>query len=452
MGLHGSPIFLAPKKWYNNSMAQNNRNDEDILTAGQARPDEKRIRTMQEDLERAKEHVLPDLPLATPPLPQQPSRPETPVISEESPAPIELPIVGEETKPEAVPPAPPDPPQTPPLPQATESLPEEISAEDILSAVTEPPQQKETPTTGFSPEERLSYSQEESDKKTVAPSVPELPVLTPEEMLSFGEEALPQAKTGGRFSGIAQKLPMKMVAIGLGVLLVMGGLGIVGYSFFFAGGEEPPQPEPTAPTQPPITGPIGSPEEPPVPEAVLTVQDTTPLIANDQRALSSTARRVYGLQVPDRAVHRALVKLDTSTEKRYLSVSEIMEQLGAPLAPNLARYLVESESTFFVYSENGTVRIGFAVGTSVAAALRAELSSWEANAEQELASALEALGRSESAATPRFQDNTHNGTPIRFLNFPDPNLTIDYAVVESKNLFILTTSRGSMSAAIDALP
>ena len=136
MGLHGSPIFLAPKKWYNNSMAQNNRNDEDILTAGQARPDEKRIRTMQEDLERAKEHVLPDLPLATPPLPKQPSRPETPVISEESPAPIELPIVGEETKPEAVPPAPPEPPQTPPLPQATESLPEEISAEDILSAVT----------------------------------------------------------------------------------------------------------------------------------------------------------------------------------------------------------------------------------------------------------------------------------------------------------------------------
>src|SRR3989344_6296500 len=132
MGLHGSPIFLAPKKWYNNSMAQNNRNDEDILSAGQIRPEEKRIRTMQEDLERAKEHVLPDLPLAAPPSPEgegerEPELPSPPPIAAPEPeTPPGLPVVDMPEKP------PPQAPQ-PTMPEIqleqTQEPPQEASAE-----------------------------------------------------------------------------------------------------------------------------------------------------------------------------------------------------------------------------------------------------------------------------------------------------------------------------------
>ena len=50
-------------------------------------------------------------------------------------------------------------------------------------------------------------------------------------------------------------------------------------------------------------------------------------------------------------------------------------------------------------------------------------------------------------ASLEFQDNNYRGTLIRYINFPEPDLTIDYAF--ANNLFILTTSRESMYKIID---
>ena len=52
-------------------------------------------------------------------------------------------------------------------------------------------------------------------------------------------------------------------------------------------------------------------------------------------------------------------------------------------------------------------------------------------------------------ATEGFQDNLYKGTGIRYINFPEPGLSIDY--LASGNKFIITTSRESAYAVIDAL-
>ena len=51
--------------------------------------------------------------------------------------------------------------------------------------------------------------------------------------------------------------------------------------------------------------------------------------------------------------------------------------------------------------------------------------------------------------TKSFKDNRYNNVDIRYINFPGPDVTIDYAI--SNDLFILSTSKESMYNIIDRL-
>jgi hypothetical protein len=48
-----------------------------------------------------------------------------------------------------------------------------------------------------------------------------------------------------------------------------------------------------------------------------------------------------------------------------------------------------------------------------------------------------------------FKNNVYKGVEIRYLNLPNPDLTIDYAVVN--NLLILSTSKAAMYEIIDRI-
>jgi len=54
--------------------------------------------------------------------------------------------------------------------------------------------------------------------------------------------------------------------------------------------------------------------------------------------------------------------------------------------------------------------------------------------------------------TGQFRDNSYQGVAIRFKNFPNPDRSIDYAVMSSngKTYLVLAGSREAMFAAIDA--
>jgi len=62
------------------------------------------------------------------------------------------------------------------------------------------------------------------------------------------------------------------------------------------------------------------------------------------------------------------------------------------------------------------------------------------------------LGQSHGEpATENYQDNFYKNIHIRYLNLPEPSLTMDHAVVINQDYLILTTSREAAWATVDKL-
>lgn len=428
------------------------QNDEDILAAGETRADEKRIRTMQEDLARAREHALPNLPLATPPESSMPSAFSAPMPEPEAPQ-------------SSLPPLTPTAPQETPAPPAGLPLAEEIPlqptlesrGEEILGPGQEfPTMPKAEELSVLSPEERLSFGEEKAETGAVPQPPPartepsELPILKPEEMLSFGEEALPKARAGG-IGGMTQRIPLKAVAMATGLLLVLGGGGFAAYTLLTREPSPPPATNGAPENGTPPNGFPETPPQPPVPVDVLSSGDTRQFTALQQRDLGNTTRSAIEGPISEDVLVRILVLLDTEVEKRYLDAGQILEALGSPLPLRLSQHLNMQESTFFMFRFQSLQRPGIAVRIKDLPALRAELLAWEPNAESDFNTLLTMLGKRDRASA-TFLDNSYNGVLVRYLNFSDPSLSIDYAIAESQGLFLLTFSRQSMFAAIDSLP
>lgn len=85
------------------------------------------------------------------------------------------------------------------------------------------------------------------------------------------------------------------------------------------------------------------------------------------------------------------------------------------------------------------------------AALRSVLNIWELTLAEDLSEFLEY--QTSRAASEIFLDNVYKGVSIRYVNFPYPDESLDYAIVSSlgQDYLVFTSSRASMFAAIDAL-
>ena len=80
--------------------------------------------------------------------------------------------------------------------------------------------------------------------------------------------------------------------------------------------------------------------------------------------------------------------------------------------------------------------------------IKENLTAWENTMTENIKPLL--LGIETGApATQEFQDNIYQNTAIRYLNFADSSLAIDYALVSDK--LIITFSKESVYAAVDAL-
>ena len=452
-------------------------NGEDILASGQPREpeQEKRIRTMQEDLARASEHALPDLPIPTPsegeftpsvaegpsftppPAPAPPLVPMPPAPSE---VPAGLPVIGEEeidllgevpgTPPplassiaEGTPPSSNGPPPIIPTPPPT-------TFEKPAPSFTQ-----ETPA--LTPEERLSYGEETPGIPVIESASPPLaseggaaPVLRPEELLSFGEEALPEAKSSP-FANITERIPIKFLALGgLGVVVIAA--AGVAYLILF----NKPTPPSTLHTPTPTISPttIGPKcPEPQIPEPLIHVTDTKQYSTESLDKVGKTLERALTEpEVSNGRIVRAVVKIEAVAECRLLVLDEVLAGFGIILPKNVSDSLDASSFLLFLWRENGAMRVGFVIKTKNTASLKGDLAAWEPNMPQDLDAFLRKLGKSTGAATPTFQEITRQSLAVRYLNFPLPDVTIDYAIDPTRNLFLLTTSRASMFAAIDALP
>lgn len=126
---------------------------------------------------------------------------------------------------------------------------------------------------------------------------------------------------------------------------------------------------------------------------------------------------------------------------------QIIESLEITIPDNVSNKLSE-QHTYFIHAQQQQTRAGLIVEIDNQENLETSLKDWEA----EIISDLNPLflnQKLDEPATENFQDNTYKNIDIRYMNFPDPGLTIDYAIVN--DYLVITTSREGMYKLIDVI-
>jgi hypothetical protein len=197
------------------------------------------------------------------------------------------------------------------------------------------------------------------------------------------------------------------------------------------------------------------PAEPVIPETIIPITETKiiELAIGEEDLLLERLKLTAIEKQTSNTLRRVLVKLVSPVEKKYARLDTLLSSLGITLPisirQSIATSTLERENhTFFFYSQPEGNRLGLVINMKESSTLVQDLKTWE---ESMIANLRPLLLRDDvpAAATQEFQDNTYREIAIRYINFPDPSLTIDYALVADK--LVITTSRESIYAVIDAL-
>ena len=241
-------------------------------------------------------------------------------------------------------------------------------------------------------------------------------------------------------------LPQVNLMIGV-IVVVVALLSSVGFSYWWFLVKQPPiqpeqvQPEQTQPTEtiPPVI------TEPTLPEKIsqtdlsLVIEistknpspETTSLLLDK---ISSSAKQQLG----DKQLGRVLIKYSTDTEKSYLSFSESLALLRITVPNSISSNIKNGE--ILAYNQAGQYRYGFTATASSTLSVLNAMETWE----KTILDDLNNLYIDSSPAKPleiSFNDDLQNNFIIRYLNLPDPTLSIAWAESNEKQVFIVGTSK-----------
>jgi len=128
-------------------------------------------------------------------------------------------------------------------------------------------------------------------------------------------------------------------------------------------------------------------------------------------------------------------------KEQYLSFEKFIQTLDLEM-PVLGKTF-----TFLVYYQSVGPRLALVVKINDPNQTEKIMKAWEKTMPDDLKWLF--LQEPGSPSTDSFQDNLYKNISIRYLNFPDSALTIDYAIVN--DLLIITTSKESMYEIINRL-
>lgn len=317
-------------------------------------------------------------------------------------------------------------------------------------------------------EERMRAEMTRQKAEPVPPKLPTLPKPIPPKPVPLKKE-LPLKK---EVKPAIKKSRLKFVFVGLAVILIIGGIGGFFYWWNYL--------RPVPPPPPPVTyyqcqdeqcievegqgddlclsdedcQPI-EPVEPTVPDSLIPVDETKTieLTIGQEDLLLDELKSVAAQEQAQGTFKRILVKLISPTEKKYAQLDVLASDLGINIPAAILQAAAASEIeagnyTLVLYDQAGGSRLGIIIDMGQSATLIQDLKNWEGTIVADLKPM---LLRNEIPAgfTEQFQDNTYQEVAIRYMNFPMPDLSLDYGIVNEK--LILTTSRDSMYAMIDAL-
>lgn len=252
-------------------------------------------------------------------------------------------------------------------------------------------------------------------------------------------------------------LPMRT-----GLLIVLGVVIVGGAIVWFFVLRQPGAPEITFTPTPSVT-PTATPVIPqrPAIESAFSVFSSVDLAIGggsifqklentiDKGTLATREPGLYKISEPPMAG----VTPAPSFEQRRVNFSAFVSAALIQVPQELIAFI--DDKNFYLSLQlktDGKYSDSFIVKLNNAAGIDAVLKGWESSLSQNLKDVFSLnLTKAESVG---FLDNTYQGTAIRYQNFPDPNKTIDYAVVTMPNgnqYLVATNSREHMFAVIDKL-
>lgn len=371
-----------------------------------------------------------------PPRPFMGAVPHSPVLfpSSVSPLPSRTPIAPSITKP---PPSPISHPPQPPFariskpPAPPSPLPRPISVPaGVDKAPTPPPPRPFAAPLPAPPERPVSRVSTDT----------EFPTLRPEELLALEEETIePKKHRGFSFS-------LKGPAIAVVALILIAGIGGGAYRLFFTKDEVLSPASPASPTP-------QAAQEPEKPASLLSLESSVTLTAPHVDEMRVELQELFARKEPGGIPRTLYFKLESDTEKRYLNLSESLSLIDVTFPADAANAIDASRSTIFLTNDtlDGSVRFGIAVSVSGADAAKTAMTQWEATMPQEFDGLLQSLGKTRDPDQMTFRASSRTDVFARFLNYPDANLSLDYAIDETKNALIIATSPATLRTALDSL-
>ncbi|MEA2113531.1 MAG: hypothetical protein U9P63_02650 [Patescibacteria group bacterium] len=200
-----------------------------------------------------------------------------------------------------------------------------------------------------------------------------------------------------------------------------------------------------------------APAEPEIPQSLVPVSgtETIEIKARHRELFIKELELILAKDGEGNALNNVLIKAVSRTERKYIGLSDFLFLSEASLPEKIIQSAAVDESgganySFFFYNQAKERRLGFALKIAEGIDIREELKMWESEIPENITALFVNLEDITLLAdTEEFQDNTYKSIAIRYINFPNPDLSVDYAIVGDK--LIITTSRESMYAVIDAL-
>jgi hypothetical protein len=261
------------------------------------------------------------------------------------------------------------------------------------------------------------------------------------------EPAKPEAKPSPPPVEAKGRKKPKLIIILIIAILILAGV----VAFFYWQGKQPSSPE-----QPTTEEPGPEEPQPPGPEQpelsipfLIPANKTKILSLSPESSLLEALKTEAQLEETTGIFKRIIILKQARTEERkeHLSLTNIFQRLGINILPYALAELKENYN-LILYSQNGKTRLGLITEIENPENLKEQLRFWEETMFNDLKNMF--LGETPGGtATSKFHDNIYKEIPIRYINFPEPDLTIDYAIVN--NLFVLTTSKESMYRIIDGI-
>jgi len=195
-------------------------------------------------------------------------------------------------------------------------------------------------------------------------------------------------------------------------------------------------------TPPPIIN-----NEPQIPDPLISVDETKTLKIENNISLLILLEDEPNIN-PLKTFRRIVpIKFSAITGKEeILTLSDLIKELNISVYPYVLSEFKNNYTLVLYGQEENEKRLGLIIEVNNSDNVRTQSKLWEPTMAENLYNLF--LGEQPQIFTNKnFSDGDHREIPIRFINFPSPDISMDYAVLN--NLFIFSTSKESIRAIID---